>query len=878
MSRPQLTETRSFADVAAELETQPPQISEPAELKEVLSKSKLKKLTAAVEKKNGEGRAEAELRRQAVLQIGETADSRAAGILIPLAADYWISVREGVAEALGNLRDPAGVPTLVRLLGDEVPDVKRDAVVSLGKVGDARAVRPLLDIALQEPLFRFTAGEAVTRIGKAAVPILISILKEDDPGLALEAIIVLGRIKDPAAVEPIAALLGHRFAILRSHAAESLGHIGDAKSATALIRTLGDPDAVVRAHAAAALQKLGDKRAVPALTKLLEDDDLDVCCRAAVAIGELGGAEAAAPLLPLLERAEPELREAAADALGKLGNEIAAQPLTLLFHDAEEAVRLKAVSAFRKFRSATSAAPLLTLLDDGNTQIRQRAVDALGEIGNLGSLDRLLVTLRSDSAVEVRMAAAKALGLLRSPRALKALEESLDDDLTVRCRAITALGDIGDASCLPALLAMLRDPTPEVRYHASQSLGAIGHQNSRKPLEELLGDDNAMVRRGAAKALVKLGDPRGEKLIEQVSAPKKPSATERLASLAPDWLVGLVSPHSAGGQLVIAGIGAVVLLGGIGYFAGPSLKGMFAPAKRMAIRGKPTSVGISVDGRFMLTGRSRGSAEVWDIAANRRVDEIVLPSNSAVTGVAMSPDGNSVYLTAGPELYQYASGKLQPLPAHPQTIRKLVVSSDGKRGATYSKDGTVYVINLETGKVDVSLLLNAPEIVVFNFSADAAYLAWGTTKGEVFIFDVAAGAVVDNFRLHTDPCNVTALAFGPDGKQLVAAGGPARLFVRDFKEKKDVLRLPVEGRGKQSYAWMSFTPDGAFVLGLSGRDVEKTDLAKRETAAYSLPQMGVVEFVAMGPKAEKLAAAGTEEDAVWVVDLVGQKLAGTYNR
>ncbi len=878
LSRPQLPETKSFADMAADLESQPPLVNEPVELKERLNKGKLKKLTTAIEKKNGEGKAEAELRRQAVLEVGKTADVRAAVMLIPLASDYWISVREGVAEALGMLRDPAGVPTLVRLLGDDVPDVKRDAVVSLGKIGDARAVRPLLDIALQEPLFRFTAGEAITCIGKSAVPILLQILNEEDPGRSLEAIIVLGRIKDPEATEPIAGMLSHRFAIIRGHAAESLGMIGDARSAPSLIRALSDHDAVVRAQAAAALQKVGDVRAVPALMKLLVDEDLDVCARAATTLGELGDRRAAAALVPLLERAEPEVRGAAADALGKLADEIAAEPLTRLFHDDTESVRLKAVSAFRQFRSASATAPLLLLLDDANVQIRQRAVDSLGEIGNAGSLDRLLVALRADSAVEVRMAAAKALGLLKSPKALKALEEALDDDLTVRCRAISALGDIGDASSLPALLAMLKDPTPEVRYHASQSLAEIGHQNSRKPLEDLLGDDNPMVRRGAAKALIKLGDPRGEKLLEEASARKKLSPGAKLSAMVPDWLVGIASPASAGGQLTLLGSAALVTVGLLVWFAGPAVGRFFKPAQRLAVRGKVNSVALSFDGKRMLTGRSRGTAEIWDVASGRRQEEIVLDSNNPVTGIAISPDGQTVYCTYAKNLERRTAGRRELLVTHTGgSFNRLLTLGDGKRALACSFDGGAYVVNLESGKLETSLILNSAGMTSFDMSPDGSLLAWGDNAGLVSVFDLAKSSVTTTFQL--GKVSISSVAISGDNKLIAASNATVKIAVWDLATNKSMLSLAMETRGASPYSWMQFHPQQPLtILAVAGRSIEAISMESGSVENYGVARLGPTEFVAIDGKAQFLACGGSEEDPVWIVDLPAKKLASKLNR
>lgn len=788
IARPALPAASDFNQLASAIAALPLQQSDPPELKERLSKGKLKKLSLAIEKKNGEGKPEAEQRRQKILELGATRDSRIVSLLEPLASDYWISVREGVAEALGELRDPAGVPMLIQMLGDEVPEVRRLAIVSLGKVGDARAVVALVDVALQDPMFRFTASESVIRMGVGAVPALLDLLQGDDPGRTLEAVTILGRIKDRSAAEPVANLLNHKFATIRAQAAEALGQIGEVKSANALIRSLADTDAAVRAQAAAALHRLGEKRATKALVKLLDDVDMDVQIRAATALGDLGDEESVSSLLPLLEHDDPNLRGAAADALGKLGSEAAAVPLTRLFEDADENVRLKAVSAFRRFKSNAATQPLLGLLSDSNFTIRQRAVDALGEIGNPIALDPLIAILRTDGAVEVRMAAAKALGLLRSAKALPVLEEALDDELTVRCRAIAALGDIGDASSLPALLAMLRDVTPEVRYHASQSLAEIGHQNSRKSLEELLGDENSMVRRGAAKALIKLGDPRGESLLEQASKPIAQKTQIQWSALLPDWAYNLTNP-GGNATLVLGGIAGVVLLGLAGWFGSGIIGGLFSSPAVIISRGNVSSIAFSPEGTNLAVGRSRGLLEIWDIPKKQVLKSVPYPLELAqITGVAYAPDGKSLLAFAGKSVFKYQDGQFQPATALPADLMFLSAAPGESAGISFSKDGTAFVWDLSTAGVKSTFKIEAAAPVSFAASPDANRFAISTEKNTILLVDAEKGAV--HGEVATPKRKAIHLLFASDSKHVIASLSDGALAVVDFDTKRIVQEVP----------------------------------------------------------------------------------------
>jgi cyclophilin family peptidyl-prolyl cis-trans isomerase/HEAT repeat protein len=86
----------------------------------------------------------------------------------------------------------------------------------------------------------------------------------------------------------------------------------------------------------------------------------------------------------------------------------------------------------------------------------------------------------------------------------KALEQS---DVSVRRRAILAVGRLQDSTSVPALLPLLGDRVAAVRQDAAFALGQIGHRSARQALERALDDGDVQVRENAVEALGKLGDP-----------------------------------------------------------------------------------------------------------------------------------------------------------------------------------------------------------------------------------------------------------------------------------------------------------------------------------------------------------------------------------
>jgi HEAT repeat protein len=122
----------------------------------------------------------------------------------------------------------------------------------------------------------------------------------------------------------------------------------------ALITTLGDPKPEVRLRAIRPLVAMGSAAsdAAPALTARLTDDDLKVRQWSAVALGTIGSpAVGAVPaLIAALKDPEPPVRQAAAAALGNMGSEDAVPALEEAASDASAAVQRAAHLSLDRLR------------------------------------------------------------------------------------------------------------------------------------------------------------------------------------------------------------------------------------------------------------------------------------------------------------------------------------------------------------------------------------------------------------------------------------------------------------------------------------------------------------------------------------------------
>lgn len=182
------------------------------------------------------------VRREAVITLGEMGDERCVEPLAKALRDGDWQVREVAIEAMGHVGSPA-VETLLKLLRDW--DVRKYAILALGKIRDERVLDPLM-LQLRNDEFKDDAINALVELGEPAVPKFIAALKDKDENVRKSAVLGLGRIKNTEAIDPLIEMLADKDWFTRLTAAAALESIGDERGREAIKPLLKDPDMVVK--------------------------------------------------------------------------------------------------------------------------------------------------------------------------------------------------------------------------------------------------------------------------------------------------------------------------------------------------------------------------------------------------------------------------------------------------------------------------------------------------------------------------------------------------------------------------------------------------------------------------------------------------------
>ncbi|MBI4673448.1 MAG: HEAT repeat domain-containing protein [Chloroflexi bacterium] len=188
---------------------------------------------------------------------------------------------------------------------------------------------------------------------------------QKDNSVQTTAAYELGKLGDPRAVEPLIAALENSKTFLPATAANALGKLGDPRAVEPLIAALKSSDSFLQENAADALGKLGDPRAVRPLIAAHNDASSNFTLRGSAmrALKKIG-TTTIEPLIVALTDSDKNVRICAADALGEIGDPHAVEPLMAVFKDSDESVRTGAVRALSKIGDARAVEPLIAALED----------------------------------------------------------------------------------------------------------------------------------------------------------------------------------------------------------------------------------------------------------------------------------------------------------------------------------------------------------------------------------------------------------------------------------------------------------------------------------------------------------------------------------
>jgi HEAT repeat protein len=265
------------------------------------------------------------VRSRAAQALGKIGDRTAMQPLLSALKDKDDEVRSGACLGLGLFRDPSTFDDITNvLLDDPKIEVRQAAARALGDTQHAAAL-PYLMEALHDSFWwyerEYAAGDllsAIEKMGTTAVGPLIEALGDKEGTVRKFAAILLGKLGDPRAIEPLGMTLYDMHHEVGRASAESLAKFG-APAVDVLIAALSHPEMWIRIHAVLALSKIKDGRVAPVLLQMLNDPEREVKKQVIQSLGELKDPRTFPALQEIVSnRADRELHTLAKEVISKM--------------------------------------------------------------------------------------------------------------------------------------------------------------------------------------------------------------------------------------------------------------------------------------------------------------------------------------------------------------------------------------------------------------------------------------------------------------------------------------------------------------------------------------------------------------------------------
>ena len=175
----------------------------------------------------GGDEARAEEAVSALIDLGEEAIPALLDLTRSTDTDHrWWGLR-GLAQLPSPSETSRGTEWLVPFLNDRSPEVRQCAALGLAAKPDEAATQPLIRaLSDEDSMVVSLAANALVKIGNAAVPSLIEIVKSAPQSARIHALRALAEIRDHRAIPVMMQVMEEDSALLQHWAKEGLERLG----------------------------------------------------------------------------------------------------------------------------------------------------------------------------------------------------------------------------------------------------------------------------------------------------------------------------------------------------------------------------------------------------------------------------------------------------------------------------------------------------------------------------------------------------------------------------------------------------------------------------------------------------------------------------
>ncbi|MDF5717397.1 MAG: WD40 repeat domain-containing protein [Rhizonema sp. NSF051] len=279
-----------------------------------------------------------------------------------------------------------------------------------------------------------------------------------------------------------------------------------------------------------------------------------------------------------------------------------------------------------------------------------------------------------------------------------------------------------------------------------------------------------------------------------------------------------------------------------------------------------------------ITGLTTASQELFN--SNKEFDALLASINAGkqVKQAAFGVNSDAEFQVKA-ALQQAISGVKEQnrLEGHKDGVISVSFSPNRPLLASASRDHTVKLWNIDTGKEVNTLTGHKAPVSVVSFSPDGRLLASASFfNNTVKLWDIATGKEIFNFSgYEADSNGNKGISFSPDGRLLAVASKGNTIQLLDIAIGKQIVTL--HGHSAKVNG-VSFSPDGRMLASASfDGTVKLWDVVIGKEIPTNMRHSGFVESVSFSPHG-RILASGADGGSIKLWDVVTRKEIETRNR